>query len=184
MVAVGGVLVAIAWIINSYADSCAILYLGAGITGIGAGAVYATCVGNAVKWFPDRRGLAVGLTAAGFGAGAALTIIPIRAIIAADGYAAAFFWFGMIQGAIVFLFGVADARSAARRDPDHRAGPGHPDTRSYTPREVLRLAGILGALRNVCAGFRERAHGDGSDRADRAGLQRRGYRVVVGAARR
>ena len=47
-------------------------------SGIGAGAIYATCVGNAVKWFPDRRGLAVGLTAAGFGAGAAVTVIPIQ----------------------------------------------------------------------------------------------------------
>jgi OFA family oxalate/formate antiporter-like MFS transporter len=67
------------------------------------GGIYATCVGNAVKWFPDRRGLAVGLTAAGFGAGAALTVIPIRAVIAAHGYNAAFFWFGFGQG-VILLF--------------------------------------------------------------------------------
>ena len=60
--------------------SC-MLYAGAAISGLGAGGIYATCVGNAVKWFPDRRGLAVGLTAAGFGAGAALTVIPIRMLI-------------------------------------------------------------------------------------------------------
>ena len=53
------------------------------VSGIGAGAIYATCVGNAVKWFPDRRGLAVGMTAAGFGAGAALTVIPIKMMIEA-----------------------------------------------------------------------------------------------------
>jgi MFS transporter, OFA family, oxalate/formate antiporter len=103
VIAVGGVLVAAAWIINSAAHSLAMLYVGAALSGAGAGAVYTTCVGNAVKWFPDRRGLAVGLTAAGFGAGAAVTVIPIRAVIAADGYAAAFFWFGLIQGAIIFV---------------------------------------------------------------------------------
>jgi OFA family oxalate/formate antiporter-like MFS transporter len=102
MVAFGGVVIAIGWIVNSAAETLSGLYLGAALSGIGAGAVYATSVGNAVKWFPDRRGLAVGLTAAGFGAGAALTVVPIRAVIAAHGYAAAFLWFGLIQGAIVF----------------------------------------------------------------------------------
>src|SRR5689334_8055099 len=103
MVAAGGIFVALGWLINAMAESLEMLYLGAVITGVGAGGIYATCVGNAVKWFPDRRGLAVGLTAAGFGAGAALTVIPIRAIIATQGYAAAFFWFGIVQGALVFL---------------------------------------------------------------------------------
>src|SRR5450631_807414 len=65
MVAFGGVTVAIGWVINAYAESLSMLYLGAVISGIGGGAVYATSVGMAVKWFPDRRGLAVGLTAAG-----------------------------------------------------------------------------------------------------------------------
>ena len=69
----------------------------------GGGAVYATSVGHAVKWFPDRRGLAVGLTAAGYGAGAALTVIPIRYVIDGYGYEAAFFWFGLIQGGIAFV---------------------------------------------------------------------------------
>ena len=67
------------------------------------GAIYATCVGNAVKWFPDRRGLAVGITAGGFGAGAALTVIPIRMLIDSAGYASAFFWFGLGQGVILLL---------------------------------------------------------------------------------
>ena len=49
------------------------------VGGIGAGAVYGTCVGNALKWFPDKRGLAAGITAAGFGAGSALTVAPIQA---------------------------------------------------------------------------------------------------------
>ena len=73
----GGVMIALAWVLNSYADSLPLLYAAAVIGGIGAGAVYGTCVGNALKWFPDRRGLAAGATAAGFGAGAALTVVPI-----------------------------------------------------------------------------------------------------------
>jgi MFS transporter, OFA family, oxalate/formate antiporter len=103
MVAAGGILAALGWLINSKANSLEALYVGAAISGIGAGGVYATCVGNAVKWFPDRRGLAVGLTAAGFGAGAVVTVIPIQMMIASVGYADTFFWFALIQGGAVFV---------------------------------------------------------------------------------
>src|SRR5450759_5026514 len=102
MVAFGGIMVAIGWTMNSYAETLPMLYAAAVFAGIGGGAVYATCVGLAVKWFPDRRGLAVGLTAAGYGAGAALTVIPIRYVIDTSGYQAAFFWFGLVQGVVVF----------------------------------------------------------------------------------
>ena len=102
-VAFGGLLVGIGWVLNAYADSLMLLYAGAAISGTGAGAIYATCVGNAVKWFPDRRGLAVGMTAAGFGAGAAVTVIPIRMLIETSGYAAAFFDFGLGQGVVLLL---------------------------------------------------------------------------------
>jgi MFS transporter, OFA family, oxalate/formate antiporter len=103
MVAAGGVLVAIGWFLNSIANSLEMLYLGAVVSGIGAGGIYATCVGNAVKWFPDRRGLAVGLTAAGFGAGAAVTVIPIQVMIASMGYKATFLWFAIGQGVVIFI---------------------------------------------------------------------------------
>jgi OFA family oxalate/formate antiporter-like MFS transporter len=103
MIAIGGVFAALGWLINSQANSLEMLYLGAILSGTGAGGVYATCVGNAVRWFPDRRGLAVGLTAAGFGAGAALTVIPIQKMIASIGYADTFFWFALVQGGIVFV---------------------------------------------------------------------------------
>jgi OFA family oxalate/formate antiporter-like MFS transporter len=106
MISGSGVLVAIAWVINSVADSLPMLYLGAAIGGIGAGVVYGGAVGNALKWFPDRRGLAAGLTAAGFGAGSALTVIPIANMIASSGYQAAFLWFGLGQGIVVILVGL------------------------------------------------------------------------------
>jgi MFS transporter, OFA family, oxalate/formate antiporter len=82
VVLTGGALVGIAWIMNAVADSLMLFYVGAAVGGIGAGAVYGTCIGNALKWFSDLRGLAAGLTAAGFGAGSALTILPIQSVIA------------------------------------------------------------------------------------------------------
>src|SRR5438477_11189273 len=106
VVVVGGILCAIAWAMNSVADSLSMLYVAAAIGGTGAGAVYGTCVGNAVKLFPDRRGLAAGLTAAGFGAGSALTIIPISNMIKADGYEKAFLYFGLGQGIVVLIIGM------------------------------------------------------------------------------
>src|SRR5947208_12554255 len=103
MVAAGGIFVAIGWLANAKATSLEALYFGAVISGIGAGAIYATCVGLAVKWFPDRRGLAVGLTAAGFGAGAAVTVIPIKMMIESSGYAHTFLVFVIAQGVLLFV---------------------------------------------------------------------------------
>jgi OFA family oxalate/formate antiporter-like MFS transporter len=90
-----------------------------------------------VKWFPDRRGLAVGLTAAGFGAGAALTVVPIREVIASSGYQTAFFWFGLVQGAIVFMIAWV-LRAPEPVELENLAPPKVPQSaRSYTPGEVL-----------------------------------------------
>ena len=100
---VGGVLCAIGWMMNAHADSLATFYAAQIIAGIGAGGVYGTCIGTALKWFPDKRGLAAGLTAAGFGAGSALTVVPIQAMIVSSGYQATFFNFGIGQGVIVCL---------------------------------------------------------------------------------
>jgi OFA family oxalate/formate antiporter-like MFS transporter len=103
MISIAAILVGTAWVLNSYADSLVLLYAAAVIGGLGVGAVYGGAVGNALKWFPDRRGLAAGLTASGYGAGAALTVLPIQTLIQTQGYEAAFFLFGLVQGIGVLL---------------------------------------------------------------------------------
>jgi MFS transporter, OFA family, oxalate/formate antiporter len=103
VVMLGGLVVAIAWTMNAYATTLPMLYAAAAVSGIGAGAVYGTCVGNALKWFGDRRGLAAGLTAAGYGAGAAATVVPIITVINTYGYDKAFLWFGLGQGLVILV---------------------------------------------------------------------------------
>jgi OFA family oxalate/formate antiporter-like MFS transporter len=134
----GGVMITIAWVMNSYANSLVLLYIAAIIAGIGAGSVYGTCVGNALKWFPDRRGLAAGATAAGFGAGAAITVVPIANMIAVSGYQAAFFSFGIGQGAIVCLLAFL-LRKPSRPMPAKKKQLNLPQTKiDFTPPQVLR----------------------------------------------
>ncbi len=132
----GGIFVGIAWVINSFADSLPLLYLGAAIGGIGAGAVYGTCVGNALKWFPDRRGLAAGLTAAGFGMGSAVTIIPIQAIIQSMGYQTAFLYFGIGQGVVVFL--VSFGLLAPKKSDVPQKALVLQSSRDYTWKEMIK----------------------------------------------
>lgn len=137
VIGVGGVLVALGWVVNASAQTLPVLYLGELLSGFGAGAVYSCAVGTSVKWFKDHRGLAVGLTAAGFGAGAALTIIPIQMLMAKAGYGQTFFWFGLVQGGIILMV------SQMIRNPDRGEAPAVtavkvPQTsRSYTPTEML-----------------------------------------------
>src|SRR5579871_3181961 len=132
----GGVLVGIAWAVNAGAETLSMLYLGQILGGIGTGCVYGTCVGNALKWFPGRRGIAAGLTASGFGAGAAFTIIPISKSIEANGYQHAFLTFGLIQGAIVFVLAwllLVPPPSVLAQAPKPNT-----TTHSYRPSEVLK----------------------------------------------
>ena len=103
VILLGGVLAAIGWVMDSYATTLPELYVAAVVAGVGAGCVYGTCVGNALKWFPDKRGLAAGLTAAGFGAGAAVTVIPIANMIKTSGYQEAFLYFGIFQGVCICI---------------------------------------------------------------------------------
>ncbi|MEM5427751.1 oxalate/formate MFS antiporter [Cupriavidus oxalaticus] len=134
----GGLLCAVAWALNSVASSLPMLYVAAAIGGLGAGAVYGTCVGNALKWFPNRRGLAAGITAAGFGAGSALTVVPIANMIKTSGYEAAFLWFGLGQGLIVFILGMALYPPSTKILSEVKSTLKAAATYNASPREVLK----------------------------------------------
>ena len=180
-IACGGLLVGIGWVVNAYADSLVLLYAGAAISGTGAGAIYATCVGNAVKWFPDRRGLAVGLTAAGFGAGAALTVVPIRLTINAAGYAEAFLWFGIGQAVILI------AISQILRGPErpivlaNKANANlHQTAHSTTSLQMLRSPVFWLLYLMFIRRVGQRADGHGPAGADRQGLRYLQHRDLHG----
>jgi OFA family oxalate/formate antiporter-like MFS transporter len=147
----GGLLIGGSWVMNAYADSLTQLYVAAAIGGIGAGFIYGATVGNALKWFPDRRGLAAGLTAAGFGAGSAVTVVPISDMIAASGYQHAFLVFGLLQGVVVVLVAILLAAPPGQgKVSAHAPGlspggmiamrpsPLHELTRDYTPGQVAK----------------------------------------------
>ncbi len=148
-VCAGGLLIGGSWVLNSVADSLSMLYVASAIGGIGSGFVYGATVGNAIKWFPDRRGLAAGLTAAGFGAGSAVTLVPISNMIAGSGYRATFLFFGLLQGIVVMVVALllrAPPGLAIKREGSMapsgmtatRPSRLHDLTRDYTPGEVAR----------------------------------------------
>jgi OFA family oxalate/formate antiporter-like MFS transporter len=101
----GAIFIALGWVLGgTVAKSPVGLYVYYGvIAGTGAGIIYISCVANVLKWFPDRRGLAAGLTAAGFGGGAALTIMPIASTIHSMGWAHAMAIWGIGQGVVAIF---------------------------------------------------------------------------------
>lgn len=136
VVAVGAVCAGLGWVLNSYATSLPMLYFAAVVSGVGAGCVYGTCVGNALKLFPDRRGLAAGLTAAGFGAGAAITVIPIANMIQASGYEKTFFTFGIIQGVCILVLSMLLIKPVAPKSALAKVGSSVAS--DYTTKQMLK----------------------------------------------
>lgn len=105
IIMIAGVLVGIGWVGIGVFHSLTALYVFYTIGGVGAGAVYGTCIGNMLKWFPDRRGLCAGAVAGAYGVGTAITIIPIGQMIKSSGPWHTFLVWGLIQGVIVIVFG-------------------------------------------------------------------------------
>lgn len=98
-----GVLVGIGWVGAGEARTVSELVLVYTIGGIGAGIVYGGTIGNALKWFPDRRGLCVGLTSGAYGLGTAFTVSGIASMIRSSGYSRTFIVWGLAQGIVVVL---------------------------------------------------------------------------------
>ena len=138
MVMLGGILAALAWVINAHTDSLALLYAAQVLSGCGSGIVYSVSIGNALKWFAYRRGLAAGLTAAAFGAGSAATILPIRWTIRAAGYQDAFLWFGLGQGIAIILAGAIMCFPTGNEVPAAVPSKVLQTRFDYTPRAMLR----------------------------------------------
>jgi len=180
----GGILAGLGWVMNSYATTLGGptgYYAAQIVAGIGAGGVYGTCIGNALKWFPDKRGLAAGLTAAGFGAGSALTVAPIQNMIAgkplldfslfgvpvffqtaAKGFQETFFWFGTWQGVVIVLLALLLRAPRSGEVPDVVRAAIAQSRRQYTPTELIgptsywligSLVALVGGLAMWAAGL-------------------------------
>src|SRR5713226_5917842 len=113
MLAIGGVLVGVGWIGAGRAETLHALYFWYVLGGIGAGVVYGGTIGNALKWFPDHRGLCVGLTSGAYGIGTALTVSPIAKMIKASGYQHTLVFWGIIQGIVVVVAALVLAKPPA-----------------------------------------------------------------------
>ena len=102
-ISVAGVLCGLGWAGMGYATSLPMLYALYCVAGMGAAFVYSGSIGSALKWFKDRRGLASGIMAAGFGGGTALFIPVIQSIIGSSGYRSAFVATGLFQGLVILI---------------------------------------------------------------------------------
>ncbi|MBP7144883.1 MAG: OFA family MFS transporter [Methanoculleus sp.] len=100
----GGLLTGLGWLLASTATSVEALYVVYGVIGgLGVGIAYGAPVAVAARWFPDRRGLAVGLTLLGFGVSAFVTANAAGALIAAYGVMTTFAIFGVVLAAVLVV---------------------------------------------------------------------------------
>jgi OFA family oxalate/formate antiporter-like MFS transporter len=143
LLSAGALLTGLSWMLAAGASSLTALYLSYGlIGGIGTGIIYIGVVGHMVQWFPDKRGLATGLVAAGYGFGAVLTTFPIARSMKATGYQHVLLEFGTVFGVVGLLAAQGlrrpDPAVLARQPERHRRRAQPASSRSFTPREMLR----------------------------------------------
>ena len=137
LLSVGAVLTGASWVLAAGAQSVLGLYLTYGLFGgVGTGIIYVGVIGLMVQWFPDKRGFATGMVAAGYGMGAILTTFPISSYLAAVGHHQTLRTFGIVFAVVGVL-----AALVLRRPPAGWSAPAHPATtagRNATPRQMLR----------------------------------------------
>ena len=143
LIAIGALLSGGSWVLSAWVDNIWALYFTYGVLGgFGTGIIYVGIIGLMVRWFPDRRGLATGLAAAGYGFGAFFTSFPIDSMIKSAGYARTLVVWGVIQGVIGIV-----AAQWLRTPPENYQVSGAAPTsaiavqqtqRSYAPREMLQ----------------------------------------------
>jgi OFA family oxalate/formate antiporter-like MFS transporter len=144
VVAAGGALIGVSWVGSGLANSLWSLYLCYTLGGVGVAGVYGACMGLALKWFPDRRGVATGMVVGAYGSGAALSVVPIRHLIGSGGYRTAFILWGFLQCLVLLVVAwpmmtpysgwrvPRGRRTAAVADPQHQQ-----EVPSSTPGQMI-----------------------------------------------
>ena len=142
LISIGALMSGGGWVLSSYVDNLWALYFTYGVVcGFGTGIIYVGIIGLMVRWFPDRRGLAAGIAAAGYGFGAFFTSFPIDSMIKSSGYAHTLLVWGVIQGVI----GIVAAQWLRLPPENYQVAGAAPSTgttaqsgRSYSPSEMLK----------------------------------------------
>jgi OFA family oxalate/formate antiporter-like MFS transporter len=139
LLSLGAILTGGSWVLAAGADTLPALYLTYGVLGgIGTGIIYIGVIGLMVKWFPDKRGLATGLVAAGYGMGAVLTTFPISISLAASGYQHTLVVFGLVSGAVGLLAALALKMPPSQHGATPEQGPARWSARDAAPALMLR----------------------------------------------
>ncbi|WEF50817.1 oxalate/formate MFS antiporter [[Pseudomonas] carboxydohydrogena] len=142
LLSVGAILTGLSWVLAANVTTLTGLYMTYGLFGgLGTGIIYIGVVGMMVQWFPDKRGLATGLVAAGYGFGAILTTLPISTSLKSNGLSSTLVTFGIVFGIVGILAAIFMRRpekSIAFTAPDAEERGLMQSTRNYAPREMLR----------------------------------------------